>query len=68
MKNASMKDFHLYKKYVIIKKQKWKYIDFMCAINCTHKLTCACACMSLAHAIAWDVSGNCMYECALAFS
>ena len=25
-------------------KQKWKYYDFIGAINCTHKLTCVCAC------------------------
>ena len=28
----------------MITKQKWKYYNFKCAINCTHKLKCVCTC------------------------
>ena len=36
-----------YGKCIKTKNQKWKYYDFMLAINCTCKLTCvrACACV-----------------------
>ena len=33
-----------YRKFTIIRRKKWKYYDFACAINCAHKLTYVCAC------------------------
>ena len=43
MKNLSIKNFSIWDIYNN-DKTKWKDYDFVCVINCTHKLTCMCAC------------------------
>lgn len=56
MKNPSMK-ISPYEKYITITKQKQKYYDCACVVNCTCKLfVCVPVCV---HAIA-RVSGNSM--------